>query len=735
VADKLNGAACARAGECQSGNCVDGFCCDSPCTGVCQACSNARTGRPNGECRAVTAGTDPDEDCAAESPSSCGTNGLCSGAASCALYPSGTACGSTTCSNNEQTGFACNGSGACQSSSVTQCAPYFCQGSTCGTTCATDASCAASHHCSGASKCDADLPNGTACTRNSMCVSGFCVDGVCCDQACDTPCRACSAAKKGAGANGVCAAVVTGTDPDNDCPADPVTTCDRTGSCDGTGKCEVYPRQTQCGAAVCSGTTLTGRQCDGLGGCQDGQTSSCGAYRCNATGSACLDACSSAADCIPSAFCSGLACVPKKAVGDTCSGASECSSGFCVDSVCCDSKCDGLCQACAAPVKASGAENGKCDFAKAALDPHDSCTDDGAPSCDQDGTCDGSGGCARYSMGAPCGATSCVNNAVTGYTCDGAGTCLGGTSVSCGEYLCAQGACRDGCTAETAVDDCAPGAFCQDAQCRPKKAAGESCSAAAECASGFCTDGVCCNGLCSGQCEACDVVGAQGTCTPVVGAPHGSREPCSVDDAGNPCSARICDGDTRTTCGGFIGTERGCREPSCSDGVAVLPATCNGKGACPEAQRAECGKYACAGTACGKAPCSSNVDCSPGFRCDEGLRDCVPLDSAVCEKDGRTLRSPDGTIKDCKPYVCEADKCKEACTSSTDCLAGHVCDSASKNCIATGKGGAAEEDSGCGCRLPGRSGSPRAPLALALVLIGVGVLRRRRGSARLTGAR
>jgi hypothetical protein len=117
--------------------------------------------------------TDPDDDCTAEAPSSCGTNGLCSGAAACALYPSGTACGSTTCSNNQQTGFACDGAGACQSASVSQCAPYFCQGSTCGTTCATDASCAASHHCSGASKCDADLPNGTACTRDSMCVSGF----------------------------------------------------------------------------------------------------------------------------------------------------------------------------------------------------------------------------------------------------------------------------------------------------------------------------------------------------------------------------------------------------------------------------------------------------------------------------------------------------------------------------------------------------------------------------------
>ena len=45
---------------------------------------------------------------------------------------------------------------------------------------------------------------GARCQAGAECTSGFCADGVCCDSACDGRCRACTAAKKGTGVDGVC---------------------------------------------------------------------------------------------------------------------------------------------------------------------------------------------------------------------------------------------------------------------------------------------------------------------------------------------------------------------------------------------------------------------------------------------------------------------------------------------------------------------------------------------------
>ena len=60
----------------------------------------------------------------------------------------------------------------------------------------------------------------------------------------------------------------------------------------------------------------------------------------------------------------------------------------------------------------------------------------------------------------------------------------------------------------------------------PKKAAGAACGAPGECANGLCVDGYCCNSGCTGLCEACDVIGSAGQCSPVVGEVHGTRAKC-----------------------------------------------------------------------------------------------------------------------------------------------------------------------------------------------------------------
>src|SRR5688572_30767123 len=79
----------------------------------------------------------------------------------------------------------------------------------------------------------------------------------------------------------------------------------------------------------------------------------------------------------------------------------------------------------------------------------------------------------------------------------------------------------------------------------PPSANGVACSAASQCASGQCVDEICCNVACAGVCQACDVAGAVGTCTPV---------PAGADPDGE------CAQQTSSSCG--------------QDG------TCDGAGAC-----------------------------------------------------------------------------------------------------------------------------------------------------------
>jgi hypothetical protein len=116
------GSACQTSSECSSRNCVEGVCCDSLCSASCQSCLSALTGATNGSCRPVTSGRiDP--------------RGLC---------------GSPVCSGTTLSGGVCNGSGACQTGSVS-CAPYACnaQANGCNTTCYSDSDCALGTSCQG----------------------------------------------------------------------------------------------------------------------------------------------------------------------------------------------------------------------------------------------------------------------------------------------------------------------------------------------------------------------------------------------------------------------------------------------------------------------------------------------------------------------------------------------------------------------------------------------------------
>lgn len=72
---RVQGDVCDDSGECASGHCVDGTCCEEACDGTCEACSTNRTGQPNGECRAIPDGQDPDSECILLTPVCNGNRG------------------------------------------------------------------------------------------------------------------------------------------------------------------------------------------------------------------------------------------------------------------------------------------------------------------------------------------------------------------------------------------------------------------------------------------------------------------------------------------------------------------------------------------------------------------------------------------------------------------------------------------------------------------------------------
>ena len=144
--------------------------------------------------------------------------------------------------------------------------------------------------------------------------------------------------------------------------------------------------------------------------------------------------------------------------------------------------------------------------------------------------------------------------------------------VACG----VDGLCPEGLTCSTATNTCVlvpPGGGDGEN--------GDACTGAGDCKSGLCVDGVCCNSLCDGQCEACDVAGAEGACVPISGDPHGNRDGCA--GSGTVC-AGTCDGESRATCA-YPTVE--CSAAECNGSVSTEPALC-AEGVCPAPAETDC---------------------------------------------------------------------------------------------------------------------------------------------------
>jgi uncharacterized repeat protein (TIGR01451 family) len=239
------------------------------------------------------------------------------------------------------------------------------------------------------------------------------------------------------------------------------------------------------------------------------------------------------------------------------------------------------------------------------------------------------------------------------------------------------------------------------------KANGTSCAGAAECASAACADGVCCDAACGGQCEACNLAGSVGTCTPATGAPVGSRSACATD--GSLCGG-ACDGASRSACA-YPAAATECRPGSCSGGTATLAASCDGAGACPAPQTQPCGSFACGVSAC-NGTCLSDDACAAGAWCQAGT--CVPrmLPGAAC---GAATQCASGF---CVDGVCCDTACAGQCEACDAAGAVGACSSASgpprgsrPACASDGSacGGTCDGSSRAACAYPGASTGCRGP--------------------------
>ncbi|MGZ3448977.1 MAG: kelch repeat-containing protein [Polyangiales bacterium] len=533
--------------------------------------------------------------------------------------------------------------------------------------------------------------NGTACSSSFAgdCASAICADSVCCDRAC-------------------------------------------------TGNCE-----------ACNGATTAGT-CTGITGAPR-VANACAPYASCAAG-ACASSCTADADCVTGDWCKAGKCTPKTTDGKSCTSAAECSSGNCVDAVCCKSTCGGQCEAC----DVSG--DGTCvPIAGAPRGTRPACAA-GDPQCGL--VCDGvhTLACSYLPAGSqPCGSNACSSGVEThASTCDGLGACSD-KPKDCGAYGCGATSCKSACSTKL---DCKAGYICVSNACVPAPGLGASCTDPSACSTGFCVDGVCCgtascgagstcaapghegdcikkNGVacsadtecasahcvdgfccesgCDGNCEACDVAGQHGKCTPVRGAPRGKRPACPTGSSA--CEARLCDGTDTKSCAAYVGGDVSCRAPTCKDGHATSPASCDGKGGCPAVETRECGVFRCdtKGEQC-LLVCGRDEDCVDGYGCVGGI--CVAR-GGTCSDDGLSAKRADGVLAPCSPFRCKGGACATTCGTSEDCAPGWVCDG--NACVAP-----PPADSGGGCSTSGARGAGSVWWSF-LVVASVVALRRRAG--------
>jgi len=477
----------------------------------------------------------------------CGVNGACNAVGQCGCANNAACVAPNTCGGgNPGTAFFCG-----------------CTSETCGTlnkTCGSlSDGCFATLSCNTGTKngsetdvdcggiagtCGTTCVNSKQCNIDSDCGSGHCADGVCCNTACTGTCQACTMAKKGAGADGVCSSIALGLQDPN-----ATLTCIGTNACDGANNCKKLNGQTcttssQCVNGSCADGVCCNTACNGtclactaaLKG--TGADGVCGNIPVNQPDTAATATCTGTSSCDGNAAC-------KKNVGQACTAGSQCVNGNCVDGVCCGSASCGTCQSCnlTTPGTCTDIANGNAD-------------NNPVGQCVGSNMCDGTGLCKKVNGQTCTGNVDCLmGNCIDGYCCNS--TCAG-TCKAC-NIAGSLGVCSNIVSGvdNNATLTCTAPSACDNGTC--KKGNGPTCAVPADCLSGNCVDGVCCDTTCTGTCKACNVSGNAGTCSNVA---TGSTDPLTCT-APNACDNGACKKDDGATCV----APGDCIHNNCIDGV------------------------------------------------------------------------------------------------------------------------------------------------------------------------
>ena len=438
---------------------------------------------------------------------------------------------------------------------------------------------------------------------------------------------------------------------------------------DGYGDCNADPGcETQLNSSSNCGSC--GKSCAVTNGSAMCTSGACGPVTCNAGFGNCDNNpdCETPLNTTTNCGKCGTACDASKPLCSTVNGQQACVSGC---SAAAPTRCGSACVDTNSDLANCGGCNKPCSFPNA-----DATCAGGA--CSQGQCKPGFGECNAAQPGCETPLGTNANCARCGDTC-GANTKCDPNSHACVD-ICNGGGTGNAGHCCTAADCPSNLPVCGNHTCVGKPN-GQSCSSGAECANGNCVDGVCCDKACTGQCEACDITGSVGICSPVTGNPHRSGQSARALCGGDPACSGTCNGITTTKC---TYPASSCRAASClSNRLQINPAVCDGNGACPTTTTTMC-QFACVassgmcGGSCvpGDKRCSSNIVQACGNDGAWATDTVCPGNAPKCDSVRLTCvkRSPgDGcnSATECDSGFCAFGVCcNEACDQSCNTSCG-----------------------------------------------------------------